>query len=224
MQSRLFKAALTLFLCLAAGGAAWFLLQGPEGLVRLGNRDLKPGELRPEGYQDAGLTDRTGMKPRLAQKTSFASTVYLEHSSCGSDCWTYDIAEDQAALNLAARVSFDCPQGDIVEELRVTFPDGRAQVIYDADNGLVRRRFEKTVVLEPWTPDQIRERAGQALGGDWQGPRLGQGGNVQSANITLRQAVLVEGRCQLDPTPRSESFQVDSLLSVIDTAWTLPAR
>lgn len=224
MQSRFFKAALILFLCLAAGGGAWFVLQDPEALVRLGNPDMKSGEVRPEGYQDANLTDRAGPKPQLAQKNSFASTVYLEHSPCGSDCWTYDITEDQAALSLAARVSFACPQGDIVEALRVIFPDGRAQVIFDADNGRVQRRFEKTVMLEPWTSDQIRETAGQALGGDWQGPRLGQGGNVQSANITLRQAVLVEGRCQLDPTPRTQSFQVDSLLSVIDTAWTLPAQ
>ena len=224
MRSRLFKATLILFLCVAAGGTVWVVLHGPDGLVRLGNRDIEPDDLRPEGYEEAGLTDWTGTRPRLAQKTSFASTVYLEHSPCGSDCWTYDMAEDQGALNLAARVSFDCPQGDIVEDLRVVFPDGRAQVIYDADSGLVRRRFEKTVILEPWTPDQIRERAGQALGGNWQGPRLGQGGNVQSANITLRQTVLVEGRCQLDPTPRTRSFQVDSFLSVIDTAWTLPAR
>jgi len=47
---------------------------------------------------------------------------------------------------------------------------------------------------------------------------------AQSARVTLRQAVRLEGRCRHDPTPRTRQFALDSLLAVIATACTLPAR
>lgn len=228
MRIRLFTTAMALSLgltgaVLAQEGAGLQNIRSTIDLGHdLGRQDLGSMERRPEELQDVGLTDQTGRKPRLAQKDSFVSSVYLTHSSCGSDCWTYEMTEDQAALTLATRISFTCAPGDSVAELRLIFPDDRSQAVYRSGGGRKQRHVAKMVVLEPWTPDQIRERAAEALGGDWQGPRRGQGGNVQSAYVALRQSVLVEGRCRIDPTPRTQSFQLDSVLSVIDTAWTLP--
>lgn len=229
MRTRLSKTALILFLGVLGGAATVSAqeggaLQNTGSLTSLGGRNLVPTAEQPEGLMDAGLTTGTGTALRLAQKDGFVATAYLAHVRCGADCWTYDMAEDQMALKLAARISFACAAGDSVEELRLVFPDGRSREIYSAAGGRKLRRFAETVVFEPWTPEQIRERAGQALGGPWQGAELGQGGNAQSTRIALRQEVLLEGRCRQDRTQQTRSFQLDSLLAVIDTAWTLPGR
>ena len=205
----------------AQGGAT---LQNAGSLTSLGHGTLVPKAEEPDGLLDAALTAETGTSLRLAQKGGFIATAYVTHAPCGADCWTYEMAEDQMDLKVAARVSFACGAGDVVERLRLVFPDGRSREVYSAESGRKTRRFARTVVFEPWTPDQIRERAGLALGGPWRGEKLGQGGNAQSARITLRQEVRLEGRCRQDPTPQTRSFQLDSLLAVIDTAWTLPAR
>ncbi|MDJ0943724.1 MAG: hypothetical protein QNJ30_09675 [Kiloniellales bacterium] len=229
MRSRLFKTTAILALALAAAGGA-ASAQEASGLRNAGSlsglvgRGLDRKGARPEGLVEAGLTAKTGRAPLLAQKDGFVATAYLSHARCGADCWTYEMAEDQTALKLAARISFACAPGDAVESLRLVFADGRRREIHDAASGRYLRRFAKTVVLQPWTAAEIRERAGLALGGPWRGAELGQGGNAQSGRVGLRKAVLLEGRCRRDPTPRIGHFQLDSLLAVIDTAWTLPAR
>ena len=229
MWTRLYQTALILCLGVLGGTAtAWAqegaTLQNAGSLTSLGGRNLVPMAESPDGLMDAGLTSETGTSLRLAQKDGFVATAYLAHARCGADCWTYDMAEDQMALKLAARISFACAAGDSVEELRLVFPDGRSREIYSAAGGRKLRRFTKTVVFQPWTAEEIRERAGLALGGPWQGAQLGQGGNAQSARIALRQEVLLEGRCRQDQALQTRSFQLDSLLAVIDTTWTLPGR
>ncbi len=229
MRTRLYQTIVFLFLgvlgvAATASAQEGGSLQNAGSLTSLGGGNLVPSAERPEGLMDAGLTSETGTALRLAQKDGFVATAYLAHVRCGADCWTYDMAEDQTALRLAARVSFACAADDAVEELRLVFPDGRSREIYSAAGGRKLRRFAKTVVFQPWTPEQIREQAGLALGGPWQGAELGQGGNAQSARIALRQEVRLEGRCRHDSTLQTRSFQLDSLLAVIDTAWTLPLR
>ena len=199
-------------------------LQNTGSLTSLGSPSLAPTGERPDGLIEAGLTAETGTTLRLAQKDGFVATAYLTHARCGADCWTYEMAEDHMDLKLAARISFACAPGDSVEELRLVFPDGRSREVYSARGGRTLRRFARTVVFQPWTPEQIRERAALALGGPWQGDKLGQGGNAQSARVTLRQEVQLEGRCRRDSTPQARSFQLDSLLAVIDTAWTLSPK
>ncbi len=229
MRTGLSKTALIIFLgvlgaATAASAQEGAALQNAGSLTSLGTGKFVPTAERPEGLIDAGLTAETGTSLRLAQKDGFVATAYLAHARCGADCWTYDMAEDQMDLKLAARISFACAAGDTVEGLRLVFPDGRGREVYSAEGGRELRRFAKTIVVQPWTPEQIRERAGLALGGPWRGDELGQGGNAQSARVALRQEVRLEGRCRLDPTPRTRTFQLDSHLAVIDTAWTLPAR
>ncbi|MCG8597426.1 MAG: hypothetical protein MI785_24060 [Kiloniellales bacterium] len=223
------KTALILFLGLFGAAAAASAQEGTGlenagALTSLRSPSLIATEERPDGLIEAGLTAESGTTLRLAQKDGFVATAYLTHRRCGADCWTYEMAEDHMDLKLAARISFACAAGDSVEELRLVFPDGRSRQVHSAEDGRKLRRFAGTVVFQPWTPEQIRARAALALGGPWQGDKLGQGGNAQSARVTLRQDVRLEGRCVRDATLQTRSFQLDSHLAVIDTAWTLPAR